>query len=110
MRLDLTAVLNAIADVVFSRRRAWLALFALVTAGLGYSAGGLRVDAAFNKMVPLEHPYMKVFTQYQQTFGGANRVIVALRQRQGDIFNPAFFQALKQVTDEVFFIPGVDRR
>ncbi|OGI46168.1 MAG: transporter [Candidatus Muproteobacteria bacterium RIFCSPHIGHO2_01_FULL_65_16] len=109
MRLDLTAVLNAIADVVFSRRRAWLALFALVTAGLGYSAGGLRVDAAFNKMVPLEHPYMKVFTQYQQTFGGANRVIVALRQRQGDIFNPAFFQALKQVTDEVFFIPGVDR-
>jgi len=109
MHLPLTAFLKALSHLVFTWRRTWLGVFVLVTAFLGYSALQLRVDAGFNKMIPLEHEYMQVFAQYQQTFGGANRVLVALMQRDGDIFNPVFFQALKQVTDEVFFLPGVDR-
>lgn len=60
-------------------------------------------------MIPLQHEYMQPFTYYQKTFGGANRVLVAVMQKQGDIYNPAFLNTLKQVTDEVFFIPGVDR-
>jgi predicted RND superfamily exporter protein len=30
-------------------------------------------------------------------------------QKQGNIFNPEFFTRLKLVTDDVFFLPGVDR-
>ncbi|MGB5295392.1 MAG: MMPL family transporter, partial [Thermoanaerobaculia bacterium] len=41
--------------------------------------------------------------------GGANRVVIAIRARDGDIFSPKFFEVLQQVTDDVFFIPGVDR-
>ncbi|MBM3358425.1 MAG: RND family transporter [Betaproteobacteria bacterium] len=68
------------------------------------------MDAGFNKMIPLEHEYMKVFTGYQKTFGGANRVLVAVMQRDGrEIFNADFLGVLKKVTDEVFFLPGVDR-
>lgn len=94
---------------IFTHRRTLLALFAVMTALLGYSATSLRVDAGFNKMIPLEHEYMQTFTHYRETFGGANRIIVALTQQHGDIFNATFFKKLKQVTDEVFFIPGVDR-
>ncbi len=102
-------LIAAIADFVFARRRLLLAVFALVTVALGYFALQLRIDAGFNKMIPLQHEYMRTFTKYQKVFGGANRVLVALMQKDGDIFNPAFFRTLKQVTDEVFFIPGVDR-
>jgi len=110
MRLEMTAIKEAIAHPIFIYRRTMLALFAVVTALLAYSAiVGLRVDAGFAKMIPLEHPYMKTFTQYQKTFGGANRVLVAVMQKDGDIFNPSFFKSLKGVTDDVFFIPGVDR-
>ncbi len=92
-------------------RRVLLAVFVLLTALLVWSATQLKVDAGFSKMVPLEHEYMRTFTEYQKTFGGANRVLVALRVKGagGDIYTPEFMRALKGATDDVFFIPGVDR-
>ena len=101
--MTVATLINALARLVFSHRRVLLTLFIFITIALGYSATRLRVDAGFNKMIPLAHPYMKTFTEYQKTFGGANRVIVALMQKDGDIFNADFFNALKQVTDDVFF-------
>ena len=110
MRFDSEKIINAIAHPVFACRRALLVVFALITMLLGYSATHLRVDAGFDKMIPLQHEYMQPFTHYQKVFGGANRVLVAVMQKQGDIYdNPVFLNTLKQVTDEVFFIPGVDR-
>lgn len=103
------AVVEAIGKVLFSGRRGFLALFVLITLGLAWSATTLKVDAGFQKMIPLKHEYMSTFVDYQKTFGGANRILVALRQKDGDIYNPDFFKTLKAVTDEVFFIPGVDR-
>ncbi|MDH5285480.1 MAG: MMPL family transporter [Betaproteobacteria bacterium] len=100
----------ATAHVVFVSRVPLLLLFAAITVALAWSASQLRVDAGFNKMVPLEHEYMRTFTAYQKVFGGANRVLVALRVRgPGDIYTPEFLRALKAATDDVFFIPGVDR-
>ena len=95
--------------LVFGNRRLVIAAFALVTAFMIWSASALRVDAGFSKLLPLEHEYMQTFLEYRQEFGGANRVLIALMVRDGDIFTPAFFRRLKQVTDEVFFVPGVDR-
>jgi len=109
MQLHSEKIANAIARPVFAYRRTLLVLFALLTAFFAYSATHLRVDAGFNKMIPLQHPYMQTFTLYQKSFGGANRVLVAVMQKDGDMFNPAFFDTLKKVTDAVFFIPGVDR-
>lgn len=95
--------------LLFRRRRFFLGLFVVLTVLLGASASRLQVDAGFEKMIPLEHPYMQTFMTYRNTFGGANRVLVALRQHEGDIYNADFMRSLKAATDEVFFIPGVDR-
>jgi uncharacterized protein len=105
----LTRLPEKLARVIFAYRRTLLAVFAVATLLLAWSATALKVDAGFSKMIPLEHPYMQTFTEHQATFGGANRVIVALVQKQGDIFNAGFFDRLKQVTDDLFFLPGVDR-
>ena len=103
-------LVGRLAHAIFVRRVPLLVLFAIITAALVWSATQLRVDAGFNKMVPLEHEYMRTFTAYQKVFGGANRVLVALRVRgDGDIYTPGFMAALKGATDDVFFIPGVDR-
>jgi predicted RND superfamily exporter protein len=96
-------------NLVFGHRRVVLALFALVTVFMAYSATGLKVDAGFSKLLPLEHPYMKTFVEHRQAFGGANRILIALMAEDGDIFTPEFFRALKEATDAVFFLPGVDR-
>lgn len=104
-----TLLAERLAHAVLTHRRALLAVFVVATLLLAWSATALKVDAGFNKMIPLKHPYMQTFTEHRGTFGGANRVIVALVRKQGDIFNAGFFARLKQVTDDLFFLPGVDR-
>jgi uncharacterized protein len=94
---------------IFHRRSPLLALFVLITILLGYSASQLSIGAGFSKMVPLEHEYMKTFQQYETTFGGANKMLVAIKARRGDIYTKPFLESLRQVTEEVFYIKGVER-
>jgi len=87
----------------------------IITLFLGFSllmaffATQLQVDARFEKLLPMQHEYMQTFSQYKQEFGGGNRVVIALTVAEGDIFQPEFFRHLKAVTDELFFIPDIDR-
>ena len=85
---DFHDLVEAIAQPML--RRVLLGVFMVLTAVLVYSATQLRVDAGFSKMVPLEHDYMRTFTEYEKIFGGANRVLVALRVKgeDGDIYHP----------------------
>ncbi|MGH8131593.1 MAG: efflux RND transporter permease subunit, partial [Steroidobacteraceae bacterium] len=95
---------------VFGHRTPILALFALVTAALGWiAATGLRLDTNFTKQLPLEHEYIRTYLDHKEEFGGANRLLIAVIARDGNMFTPEFFEALKIATDEVFFIEGVDR-
>jgi predicted RND superfamily exporter protein len=98
-----------IENLIFNNRRLVIAFFLVATAFMAWQATHLRIDAGFAKLLPLEHPYMKTYVQYRDQFGGANRVVIAIRAQDGDIFTPEFFQILQKVTDDVFFIPGVDR-
>ncbi|MEY2867276.1 MAG: hypothetical protein RIQ43_1302, partial [Pseudomonadota bacterium] len=45
--------------IVFGNRVLVLALFALVTVAMAFFASQLKVDAGFNKQVPLQHEYMR---------------------------------------------------
>jgi uncharacterized protein len=94
---------------MFRRRTVLLAIFGILTAIMGWFAAHVRVDASFNKSLPRDHPYIRTFEKYQREFGGANRVLVALIAKQGEMFTPEFFAELKRVTDEVTFLPAVDR-
>lgn len=107
--MTLNALIQAVSDFVFGHRRTLLAVFSAMTLLFAASATRLTVDAGFNKMVPLEHPYMKVYRDYEKVFGGANRIAVALVQKDGDIFNKEYMAKLKALTDDVFLLNGVDR-
>jgi uncharacterized protein len=100
---------GTIENLVFTHRKHVLGLFILVTLFLAYEATQLRIDAGFEKLLPLKHPFIKTFMQYQEEFGGANRLLIAVRTKEGDIFTPEVFKVIKAVTDEVFFLPGVNR-
>ena len=69
-----------------------------------------RLDPGFNKLIPMRHAYMEAFLKHSATFSGANRILVSVEWKgQGDIYNREFLEALRGVTDEVFFTPGVNR-
>ena len=102
-------ILAVIEPLVYGQRMLMLGILIALTVFFGWQASQTRVDAGFEKSIPLEHPYMKTLKQYQQDFGGGNTVLVALIQEDGDIYNEEFLSTLKNVTDEVFFLEGVDR-
>ena len=103
-------VASTLEHLIFGHRLVIVIAFALITvAMLTIAARGLRIDASFTKQLPLKHEYMQTFVKHQSEFGGANRVLVALIARDGNMFTPAFFDALKKATDEVLVMDGIDR-
>ncbi len=97
-------------DLVFRHRGKILLALGLVTAAMFYFATQLRMDAGFAKQLPQDHEYIETFFEYRTRLFGSDRVMVALRAKEGDVWNQAFLSELKGLTDTVFFLPGVDRR
>ena len=102
-------MINFIERVLFGNRRKILVLFAIVTVVLGSFAVHVRPDAGFDKLLPTHNAYIDTYKRTQEKFGGGNVLLVALQSKHGTIFQPKFFDALRRLTDEVFFLPGVDR-
>lgn len=87
-----------------------LLLAALATVFLGWQMSQLRPDASFEKMIPVSHPYIINFLANRDDLKGlGNSVRITLETVENDIFTAEFQEQLKQATDDVFYIRGVDR-
>ena len=85
-------------------------IFLAITVALGASALRVHLDPGFNKLIPLKHAFMEAFLKHSGTFAGANRILVNVKWKgEGDIYNAEFMKAIRGVTDDVFFTPGVNR-
>jgi predicted RND superfamily exporter protein len=101
---------HAFEALLFGKRPIVLLLFALVTAFLVFQASQLRPDASFEKMIPVSHPYIENYLDNKQDLAAlGNFVRIVVETTEGDIFDAEYQQTLKEITDEVFFIAGVDR-
>ena len=102
------AVQRGIEALIFGNRMAVLLLFALATVVMAYFAAQLKVDAGFKKMLPLRHEYVRTFLDYEKQFGGANRILIAVMDKSGTIFNQPFFQAMEKITQDATKIEHAD--
>jgi predicted RND superfamily exporter protein len=102
-------ILRAIEPLIYARRRLTMGILLAITLLLAIAAARIAPDAGFDKSIPLKHPYMQVYKQYEESFGGANTILVALLRKDGDIYDENFLRRLKQATDAVFFLPHIDR-
>jgi predicted RND superfamily exporter protein len=75
---------------------------------MAWQASTLGIDAGFKKQVPLEHEYMRTFIDYETEFGGANRVLVAVVAKDGNMFSDEYMKTLKAVTAEVINLDDTD--
>jgi len=108
MSVKITAFHRAAESLVFGQRALLMVLFAIATLVMGWYASQLRVDAGFKKQIPLGHEYMQTFVDYEKDFGGANRVLIALMARDGDMFDIDFMRALESLTADVIAMDATD--
>lgn len=104
-----TRHLHNLATFLINYRYGIVSLFVLITIAMMFAMSSLKIETGFKKQLPLKHEYMQTFLQYEKEFGGANRVLVALVNRDGNMFTPEFFDSFEKITNQVFFIQGVDR-
>lgn len=95
-------------SLLFNNKKIIIFLLVLMTFAMAYFASKLKVDAGFEKQLPLDHEYMQTFMEHEK-FRGANRILVSLMDDSGNMFNEQFFEKLERMTDAVVFIPGVNR-
>jgi predicted RND superfamily exporter protein len=96
--------------LLFENRVVVMVLFALATVFFGYQASHLEPDASFEKMIPTSHPFIQNFLANREDLKGlGNSIRIIVETSEGDIFDKEFQEALQQINDEVFYIPGVDR-
>ena len=95
--------------LAFGHRRALLVFLALFTLVMGWFALQLRMDAGFEKQMPVGHEYIETFKTYRADVLGANRLNIVVKARRGDIWNAAALKRLYEVTQAVSFLPSVER-
>ena len=104
-----------IENFVFNHRAMMMTIIVTCIALLTLQAVKVKPEASFTKMIPGSHTYVTNFLTYKKELadlGNVIRIVVEntnADNKNSDIFNADFQQTLKQVTDEVFFIPGISR-
>ena len=101
---------NRLERLIFNNRLAVMLACLVVTIVLGYMAVQVSLNASYDKMLPVGHPYIQNYAANKNQLRGlGNTLRVVVENTQGDIFDPAYLDTLKQVNDELFLTPGVDR-
>ncbi|ALQ02593.1 MULTISPECIES: efflux RND transporter permease subunit [Pseudomonas] len=101
---------NIVERMVFNHRCVFILLCVVLTAIMGFFALRTVVNASFDSVIPQSHPYIQNYFENRNKLGGLGNVVrVVIESRDGDIFDPAFLAATKDINDKVFLMPGVDR-
>lgn len=101
---------SALERFIFGHRLLIVAACALITLLLALSASRLTFNASFDDMIPRSHPYIQNYKAHRQDLQGYGDTLrIVVEARKGTIFTPQYFEALKQINDEVFLLPGLNR-
>ncbi len=96
--------------MLFANRPLFLGVFIIITLFLGYHMMQMRPEASFLRMIPTYHPYIQNYIAHQDDLKGlGNMVRICVETTKGDIFTKEYLEVLKNMTDEIFFISGVNR-
>ncbi|WP_273166005.1 MMPL family transporter [Marinobacter sp.] len=96
--------------LLFNNRLIVVILCLLVTLFLSFQARDLTMSAAFQKMIPTNHPFIVNYLENRSELAGIeNSLRIAVESRAGTIFDKEYLETLRQLSEEVFLLPGVDR-
>ena len=102
---------NALERLVFNHRLVLILLCAMLSVFFGIKvATGLQINASFEKMIPQSNTYIRNYLANKSDLKGlGNSLRIVVENTQGNIYDPAYLEALRKINDAVFLMPGVDR-
>ncbi len=101
--------MKKVSSFIIEKRLWFLIVIILVSLFFLYKLKELKIYTEFSDLLPQRHEYIETHNIIRTQFGGANTIVMVLQVREGDIFNPTTLQKIRDITDELYYIPGVDR-
>jgi predicted RND superfamily exporter protein len=95
--------------VLFNGRFWVLLICAVVTVLMALQLPKLRTNGSFERMIPTAHPFIANYLAMKGDLPNPNVVRVVVARAEGDIYNAAFLDQVRQMTNEFISLPGVDR-
>ncbi|MEJ2393755.1 MAG: MMPL family transporter, partial [Candidatus Thiodiazotropha sp.] len=95
---------------LFNNRLLVVILCLIVSLFLGWQATHIRLNASYEKMIPTSHPFVANYLENKgdlSTLG--NNLRIAVETTEGTIFDKKYMETLRQMNDEIYLLPGVDR-
>ncbi|MBW1824966.1 MAG: hypothetical protein JRI87_10435, partial [Deltaproteobacteria bacterium] len=97
------------ADLIIEKRLWFITAISLITLFFIFLLKDLKVYTKFADLLPQKHEYIKTHNSIRSRFGGANTVNMVLQVREGDIFNFTTLKKIRDITEELYLIPAIDR-
>ena len=95
---------------IFNNRLVVALLCAVLTVFFASQLSRLELSASFEKMIPQNHPYIQNYAKHQNDLVGlGNAVRIVLASPTGNIYDAHYMEALRELSDEIFLLPGVNR-
>lgn len=90
------------------RNRFWYLTSVLVFTGFfAYFIPKVKILSLLIDLFPKDHEFVETYKEYQDVFGGANTIMLALEVKEGDIFNPKTLAKIRCMTKGLEQMPGV---
>jgi predicted RND superfamily exporter protein len=102
---------GTVAERLIFNHRFWVLLISLLaTLVFGWQALNIQLAASFEKTIPTRHPYIVNFLEQREQLGGSgNALRIAVASKNGTIFDKEYLETLREISDALFLMPGVDR-
>src|SRR5690554_5607541 len=102
---------NRVERLLFNYRTWVITVCLVLTVFFAWSAADAKLNASFLKTIPASHPFILKYLEHEDELtgsGNALRIAVAT-EGSGSIFSADYMETLRQINDEVYLLPGVDR-
>lgn len=101
---------NIVERLLFNNRLIITGICLLLTIFFASQMRFLTLNAAYDQMIPSGHPFIENFMQHRNELAGmGNALRIAVAVEEGTIFDQDYLETLRQLNDELFLLPGVDR-
>ncbi len=89
-------------EFFWQHRRLLLGFVLAVAIVSALSAQNIKTHVILSDLFPQDHPYLALHKRFSQVFGGGGTsLVIALRARQGDIFNVDMLGKIRDLTREI---------
>jgi predicted RND superfamily exporter protein len=93
---------------VLGKRLFYLLATLVATGFFAWQIPKVKVESPLIDLFPSDHEFVETYKEFQDVFGGANTVIMAIEVTEGDLWNPATLGKIRSLTKELEILDGIN--